>query len=560
MVCADGTLTGIFFDRAFGQPSVMSYRCSAAPHAYGLITLSLFTMPLSLFRDKAQRSPFTRFSRSESQLSKGGAHVEQGSRKEAGVLRLGADHASNAVWTLEGPPLYVHKGETVIVDVINKGNDNMTLHWFGVRQPSSPWWDGLAYITQCPIKPGGRFRYKVIFCEVEGTLWWHAHAMLNAATVHGPIIVLPKLGTSYPFPKPIEEVPIVLGEWWKSDVMQVYRQFLRTGGPHNLSDAITINGQPGDLYPCSKQGTFRLPIQQGMTYLLCIINAGMNEIVGLDASYTKPLTRYYIVIPPGQTIDALLEANQSPNHYFMVMVARVYFRLRSIYPIFISSLPLSPLFNDTAASVYFTGALRSLASEEHPAKVLLIVDTQLISTISMNTFPCDSINNSTCQGLNGTRLAASMNNVTNVFNESFPSWLPLIFNFTTDFLPQQLQTRMEGTEVKLLDYESAFVKGKTIRCISMDNFYVAGWGFGNFDKNKDPLRYNLIDSPHQNTASVPKNGWIAIRLQADNPGLWFIHCHLERHLTWGMDTVFITKNGLSPGGQLVPPPADLPPC
>ncbi|CAM8901375.1 unnamed protein product [Rhodiola kirilowii] len=24
---------------------------------------------------------------------------------------------------------------------------------------------------------------------------------------------------------------------------------------------------------------------------------------------------------------------------------------------------------------------------------------------------------------------------------------------------------------------------------------------------------------------------------ADNPGVWFMHCHLERHVTWGMDTV-----------------------
>ena len=45
-----------------------------------------------------------------------------------------------------------------------------------------------------------------------------------------------------------------LGEWWKSDVSDVYEEFLRNGGSPNESDAITINGQPGDLYPCSKSG------------------------------------------------------------------------------------------------------------------------------------------------------------------------------------------------------------------------------------------------------------------------------------------------------------------
>ena len=50
------------------------------------------------------------------------------------------------------------------------------------------------------------------------------------------------------------------------------------------------------------------------------------------------------------------------------------------------------------------------------------------------------------------------------------------------------------------------------------SFYVVGWGFGNFDKDKDPLGYNLVDPPLQNTIAVPKNGWATIRFKADNPG------------------------------------------
>jgi len=47
---------------------------------------------------------------------------------------------------------------------------------------------------------------------------------------------------------------VCIGEWWKSQVKDVYEEFLRTGGTPNTSDAITINGQPGDLFPCSKSG------------------------------------------------------------------------------------------------------------------------------------------------------------------------------------------------------------------------------------------------------------------------------------------------------------------
>lgn len=45
-------------------------------------------------------------------------------------------------------------------------------------------------------------------------------------------------------------------EWWKKDVMEVLEEFVITGGAPNVSDAYTINGQPGDLYPCSKSGMF----------------------------------------------------------------------------------------------------------------------------------------------------------------------------------------------------------------------------------------------------------------------------------------------------------------
>lgn len=54
--------------------------------------------------------------------------------------------------------------------------------------------------------------------------------------------------------------------------------------------------------------TFRMLVDQGKTYLLRIINAGMNEelffsvaghqltVVGTDGSYIKPITTNYIMI------------------------------------------------------------------------------------------------------------------------------------------------------------------------------------------------------------------------------------------------------------------------
>ncbi|CAI9763921.1 unnamed protein product [Fraxinus pennsylvanica] len=92
------------------------------------------------------------------------------------------------------------------------------------------------------------------------------------------------------------------------------------------------------------------------------------------------------------------------------------------------------------------------------------------------------------------------------------------------------------------------------------SFYVVGSGFGNFDKDKDPLNYNLVDPPLMETIAVPRNGWIAIRFKANNPGVWFMHCHFERHVSRGMGMVFIVRNGRSRDAKILPLPPDMPRC
>ena len=50
------------------------------------------------------------------------------------------------------------------------------------------------------------------------------------------------------------------------------------------------------------------------------------------------------------------------------------------------------------------------------------------------------------------------------------------------------------------------------------NFFVVGRGSGNFDANKDPAKFNLVDPAERNTIGVPSGGWVAIWLLTDNPG------------------------------------------
>ncbi|KAJ1280927.1 hypothetical protein BS78_04G269500 [Paspalum vaginatum] len=519
-----------------------------------------------------------------------------------------------------GPTIYAHKEDVVTVNVYNMGYKNITLHWHGVDQPRNPWSDGPEYITMCPIQPGANFTYKIILTEEEGTLWWHAHSDFDRATVHGAIVIYPKRGKVYPYTKPHKEVPIILGEWWNADVEQLLEESQRTGGDVPISDANTINGQPGDLIDpsCSKNGTFKMLVEHGKTYLVRVINAGLTNdlffaigghrltVVGTDGRYLKPFTTDYIMISPGQTFNMLIElirtTNGSSNSRYYI-TARPYvtnFNLAvdnttATGILEYVDMPPSagppdfpkhlPALRDIAAATAYTAELRSLATKEHPVDVPTHVDENMLVTIAVNTIPCGA--NETCDGPQGNRLAASLNNVSfvnpvvdildayyysiqGVYEPDFPNKPPIMFNFTDPNFPVNQSFTKRGTKVKVVEY------GAVVEVVFQDtailgaeshpmhlhgfSFYVVGRGFGNFDKSKDPASYNLVDPPYQNTVSVPKAGWAAIRFRAANPGVWYMHCHFDRHTVWGMDTVFIVKNGKTPDTQMLPRPPNMPRC
>ncbi|PWA49720.1 copper-resistance protein CopA, Laccase [Artemisia annua] len=151
-----------------------------------------------------------------------------------------------------GPRIIAREGDRLVIKVVNHVSNNITIHWHGIRQLRTGWADGPAYITQCPIQTGQSYVYNFTIIGQTGTLWYHAHVSWIRSTLYGPIVILPRLNTSYPFAKPYKEVPIIFGEWWNNDTEAVINQALQTGAGPNISDAYTINGLPGPLYNCSK--------------------------------------------------------------------------------------------------------------------------------------------------------------------------------------------------------------------------------------------------------------------------------------------------------------------
>ncbi|KAJ3682717.1 hypothetical protein LUZ60_012944 [Juncus effusus] len=512
-----------------------------------------------------------------------------------------------------GPKIVVREGDRLIVKVTNYVQNNVTIHWHGVRQIRTGWYDGPAYVTQCPIQTGQNYVYNFTIVGQRGTLFWHAHISWMRSSLYGPIIILPKKGVPYPFTKPYKEVPILFGEWFNTDPEAIIAQSFQTGAGPNVSDAYTINGLPGLLYNCSSKDTFKLKVKPGKTYLLRLVNAALNDelffsianhtltVVDADALYVKPFSTSVLLITPGQTTNVLLHTHTVCPKSTFLMTAHPYATGQGTFdnstvaglleyePVsHMKNLPLMkpnlPAMNDTSFATNFTRKLRSLANAEYPANVPKFIDRHFFFTVGLGANPCPK--NGTCQGPNGTKLTSTINNVSfvlpttamlqahysgkskGVYTTDFPVYPLYPFNYTGT--PPNNTFVTNGTKVVVLNYNTSVelvmqdtsILGSESHPLHLHgfNFFVVGTGFGNFNPIKDPIKYNLVDPVERNTIGVPDGGWVAIRFFADNPGVWFMHCHLEVHTSWGLKMAWVVNDGPLASQKLPPPPSDLPVC
>jgi laccase len=330
--------------------------------------------------------------------------------------------------------------------------------------------------------------------------------------------------------------------------------------------------------------TVIIPIDAGETNLLRVINAALNQelfftvanhkltVVGADASYTKPFTTTVIMLGPGQTTDVLINGDQPPARYYAAGCAYAsapgapfdnttttaileYKSAPCAAKNCASSKPVMPplpAFNDTATVTAFSSSFRSPRKVEVPTEI----DANLFFTIGVGLIQCPKHLNKTrrCQGPNGTRFAASMNNVSfvlpsnisilqayeqgipGVFTTDFPANPPVQFDYTGN-VSRSLWQPVPGTKGYKLKY------GSRVQIVLQDtsiftpenhpvhlhgyDFYIIAEGFGNFNSKTDTAKFNLVDPPLRNTVAVPVSGWAVIRFVADNPGKSYSEVHID---------------------------------
>jgi multicopper oxidase len=114
-------------------------------------------------------------------------------------------------WTyggeLPGPEIRLVAGEVLEADVTNHLPQPTTVHWHGIAIRNDM--DGVPDITQRAVAPGGRFTYRFA-AKHPGTYWFHPHVGVQLDRgLHGPLIVEdPREPLAYD-----QEWIVVLDDW-----------------------------------------------------------------------------------------------------------------------------------------------------------------------------------------------------------------------------------------------------------------------------------------------------------------------------------------------------------
>jgi len=107
-----------------------------------------------------------------------------------------------------GPTIQVTQGDRVRIILDNHLPEPTTVHWHGFEIPVEM--DGMPYISQKPVPPGGRFVYEFPVHQ-EGTYFYHSHgAMQEMMGMIGMFLMHPKIPYQ---PKVDHDFGIILQGW-----------------------------------------------------------------------------------------------------------------------------------------------------------------------------------------------------------------------------------------------------------------------------------------------------------------------------------------------------------
>ncbi len=448
--------------------------------------------------------------------------------------------ACNGEWPW--PTLEVNKGDRIILNLTNGlGDQTTSLHFHGLFQNGTNQMDGPEMVTQCPISPGSSFLYDFTF-QQAGTYWYHSHTSGQYPDgFRGPLIIHED---DHPYTDAYsEETVLTVSDWYHQETDVLQKHFMSIYNPTG-AEPIPQNL----LFNDSSNVTWN--IKPDTTYLVHLINLGgfvsqyfwiqdhELTVVEVDGVYVKPNTTNMLYLTTGQRYAFLLTTKSSSDKNYNIVTHYDSGMLDITYDdmVFTTSnwlvynpdaeLPSPPEIDNDKDEPNFEYLddfyLQPLDEEE------LLPDADYTITVDVTM---DNL-------INGVNYAF-FNNLTYVA----PKVPTLTTVMTSGELADQATIYGSNTNTFVLNPNEVIDIVINNKDAGTHPFHLHGHVFQLIERSDEEEPVIFDPSNHKERPQVPLkrdtvfvngDGYAVLRFRADNPGVWFFHCHIDWHMIQGL--------------------------
>lgn len=447
-----------------------------------------------------------------------------------------------------GPLIQAHKDDVLHITTNNFLTDptmrrSYTIHWHGLFQMRTSSEDGPAFVNQCPVAPAHSYTYDIPLNGQPGTFWYHSHlASQYVDGLRGPLVIYdpddPYLGM---YDVDNADTVITLADWYHNPSIGLSEKYLQVNPFHEpIPDSGLINGK-GRYVGGPTVDWARINVQPGLRYRFRIINiSGYSgytfsieghtlTIIEVDGIYHEPLTVDAFDIYVGQRYSFIVTANQPVANYWITAPMELQH----------SSDNKNLDTNNVFAVLHYEGADDAdPKSNKGSLKQGNILEEHLLVPLRNPEAPGGSNPADRVIDLHFTRttndatghLEWTINDISYKSPDLPTLWNIMINGFTEEnqfSVPEHTFVLAQNEVVEVVIHGSA--NGH------IHPFHLHGHVFSIVQGRDGPT--NFINPPQRDVVGVG-GSTVIIRFRADNPGPWFLHCHIDWHLEAGLAVVF----------------------
>ncbi|XP_020226538.1 monocopper oxidase-like protein SKU5 [Cajanus cajan] len=454
-----------------------------------------------------------------------------------------------------GPTINVTTNNNVVVNVRNKLDESLLIHWSGIQQRRSSWQDGVLG-TNCPIPAKWNWTYQFQVKDQIGSFFYFPSLHFQrAAGGFGGFIINNRPIIPIPFDTPHGDIVVFIGDWYTRNHTDL-RKALDDGKDLGMPDGVLINGKGPYRYNDTlvPEGIDyeTIEVHPGKTYRLRVHNVGVSTSLNFriqshnlllaetEGSYTVQQNYTSLDIHVGQSYSFLVTMDQNAStDYYIVASARFVNESRWQKVTGVGILrytnskgkargPLPPAPDDQFDKTYSMNQARSIrwnvsasGARPNPQGSFRYGSINVTEIYVLKNKPPEKINGKRRATLSGISFVnpstpirlADQYKLKGVYKPDFPT-KPLTGS------PRAATSVINGSYRGFMEVilQNNDTKMHTYH-MSGYAFFVVGMDYGDWSDNSRGT-YNKWDGIARTTTQVYPGAWTAILVSLDNVGVW----------------------------------------